>query len=131
MLAAAALDQLLRRGVIVAFDGPSYPMRDHQQRAEIHPQGLRRTLAMTGAEQRAWPPAVPLSTWTPAAPRQKPGGDPRHQDLHRTRDDALRGHDANTFAAAPQITTSSFFLQAWISAKYGRTRSDHQCTRRP
>jgi DNA replication protein DnaC len=34
MLAAAALDRLLHRGVIVAIDGPSYRMRAHQQRAE-------------------------------------------------------------------------------------------------
>jgi DNA replication protein DnaC len=33
MLAAAALDRLLHRGVIVAVDGPSYRMRAHQQRA--------------------------------------------------------------------------------------------------
>src|SRR5437870_5322217 len=34
MLAAAALDRLLHRGVIVAIDGPSYRMRAHQQRAD-------------------------------------------------------------------------------------------------
>ena len=35
MLAAAALDRLLHRGVIVAIDGPSYRMRAHQQRADV------------------------------------------------------------------------------------------------
>jgi DNA replication protein DnaC len=35
MLAAAALDRLLHRGVIIAIDGPSYRMRAHQQRAGI------------------------------------------------------------------------------------------------
>ena len=35
MLAAAALDRLLHRGVIVGIDGPSYRMRAHQQRADI------------------------------------------------------------------------------------------------
>jgi DNA replication protein DnaC len=34
MLAAAALDRLLHRGVIIAIDGPSYRMRAHQQRAD-------------------------------------------------------------------------------------------------
>lgn len=34
MLAAAALDRLLHRGVIVAIDGPSYRMRAHQQRSD-------------------------------------------------------------------------------------------------
>jgi DNA replication protein DnaC len=34
MLAAAALDRLLHRGVIVGIDGPSYRMRAHQQRAD-------------------------------------------------------------------------------------------------
>jgi DNA replication protein DnaC len=35
MLAAAALDRLLHRGVIAAIDGPSYRMRAHQQRADV------------------------------------------------------------------------------------------------
>jgi DNA replication protein DnaC len=43
MLAAAALDRLLHRGVIVAIDGPSYRMRAHQQRADA-----LRTAASTG-----------------------------------------------------------------------------------
>jgi len=34
MLAAAALDRLPHRGVIVGIDGPSYRMRAHQQRAD-------------------------------------------------------------------------------------------------
>ncbi len=34
MLAAAALDRLLHRGVIAAIDGPSYRMRARQQRAD-------------------------------------------------------------------------------------------------
>jgi DNA replication protein DnaC len=35
MLAAATLDRLLHRGVIVGIDGPSYRMRAHQQRADV------------------------------------------------------------------------------------------------
>lgn len=34
MLAASLLDRLLHRGVVVAIDGPSYRMREHQQRTE-------------------------------------------------------------------------------------------------
>jgi DNA replication protein DnaC len=34
MLAAALIDRLLHRGVIVAIDGPSYRMRTHQARAD-------------------------------------------------------------------------------------------------
>ena len=45
MLAAALLDRLLHRGVVVAIDGPSYRMRAHQQRTEA----LRRALTSAGA----------------------------------------------------------------------------------
>lgn len=45
MLAAAALDRLLHRGVIAAIDGPSYRMRAHQQRADT----LRKAAAAGGA----------------------------------------------------------------------------------
>jgi DNA replication protein DnaC len=41
MLAAALVDRLLHRGIVVAIDGPSYRMRAHQQRADQ----LRRALA--------------------------------------------------------------------------------------
>jgi DNA replication protein DnaC len=41
MLAAAMLDRLLHRGIVVAIDGPSYRMRSHQQRTDQ----LRRALA--------------------------------------------------------------------------------------
>jgi DNA replication protein DnaC len=41
MLAAAILDRLLHRGIVVAIDGPSYRMRAHQQRSDQ----LRRALA--------------------------------------------------------------------------------------
>jgi DNA replication protein DnaC len=47
MLAAAALDRLLHRGVIVGIDGPSYRMRAHQQRADV----LRKA-ATAGTEAR-------------------------------------------------------------------------------
>lgn len=40
MLAAALLDRLLHRGIVVAIDGPSYRMRAHQQRSDH----LRRAL---------------------------------------------------------------------------------------
>jgi DNA replication protein DnaC len=41
MLAAALLDRLLHRGIVVAIDGPSFRMRAHQQRSDQ----LRRALA--------------------------------------------------------------------------------------
>jgi DNA replication protein DnaC len=44
MLAAATLDRLLHRGVIVGIDGPSYRMRAHQQRADT----LRAATTGTG-----------------------------------------------------------------------------------
>jgi len=44
MLAAAALDRLLHRGVIVGIDGPSYRMRAHQQRADT----LRKAAGAAG-----------------------------------------------------------------------------------
>ena len=47
MLAAAALDRLLHRGVIVGIDGPSYRMRAHQQRADT----LRAATAGTEARR--------------------------------------------------------------------------------
>lgn len=40
MLAAAVLDRLLHRGIVVAIDGPSYRMRAHQQRAQQLRQAL-------------------------------------------------------------------------------------------
>jgi len=46
MLAAAALDRLLHRGVIVAIDGPSYRMRAHQQRADT----FRKAATATGKD---------------------------------------------------------------------------------
>ena len=73
MLAAAALDRLLHRGVIAAIDGPSYHMRAHQQRADI----IRKATTaagrrpVTGAEQRPCPAWGTEFTWTPAAPGQK------------------------------------------------------------
>jgi DNA replication protein DnaC len=47
MLAAAILDRLLHRGVVVAIDGPSYRMRAHQQRTEA----LRQALAHPGGHR--------------------------------------------------------------------------------
>ncbi|WP_433505409.1 IS21-like element helper ATPase IstB [Pseudonocardia halophobica] len=44
MLAAALLDRLLHRGIVVAIDGPSYRMRAHQQRSDQ----LRRALTGPG-----------------------------------------------------------------------------------
>jgi len=46
MLAAATLDRLLHRGVIVGIDGPSYRMRAHQQRADV----LRKAATAAGTE---------------------------------------------------------------------------------
>lgn len=34
MLAAALIDRLLHRGILVGIDGPSYRMRSHQARAD-------------------------------------------------------------------------------------------------
>ena len=67
MLAAAALDRLLHRGVIVGIDGPSYRMRAHQQRADTIRKAV--TAAGTAGERRA--AGLPRS----AAPRS-PGPRP-------------------------------------------------------
>lgn len=42
MMAAAVLDRLLHRGVVIGINGPSYRMRAHQARAENLRQGLTR-----------------------------------------------------------------------------------------
>jgi DNA replication protein DnaC len=39
MVAAAMLDRLLHRGIVVGIDGPSYRLRSHQARAEALRQG--------------------------------------------------------------------------------------------
>jgi DNA replication protein DnaC len=44
MLAAALLDRLLHKGIVVSIDGPSYRMRAHQQRSDA----LRRALHAGG-----------------------------------------------------------------------------------
>ena len=46
MLAAAALDRLLHRGVIIGIDGPSYRMRAHQQRTDV----LRKAATAAGTK---------------------------------------------------------------------------------
>jgi DNA replication protein DnaC len=46
MLAAALLDRLLHRGIVVGIDGPSYRMRSHQQRTDQ----LRRALGRPTAQ---------------------------------------------------------------------------------
>jgi IstB-like ATP binding protein len=43
MLAAAILDRLLHKGIVVAIDGPPYRMRAHQQRSEQLRQALNHT----------------------------------------------------------------------------------------
>jgi DNA replication protein DnaC len=43
MVAAAMLDRLLHRGVVVGIDGPSYRLRSHQARAEALRQGTQVT----------------------------------------------------------------------------------------
>jgi DNA replication protein DnaC len=47
MLAAALLDRLLHRGIIVAIDGPSYRMRAHQAHTDALRQGLTSTTPAT------------------------------------------------------------------------------------
>lgn len=42
MMAAATLDRLIHRGVVVGIDGPSYRMRAHQARADALRQAVRR-----------------------------------------------------------------------------------------
>jgi DNA replication protein DnaC len=49
MLAAALIDRLLHRGVIVGIDGPSYRMRSHQARADA----LRKTATATVRASRS------------------------------------------------------------------------------
>ena len=39
-VAAAMLDRLLHRAAVVGIDGPSYRLRDHQNRAEALRQGV-------------------------------------------------------------------------------------------
>lgn len=41
-MAAAILDRLLHRGIVVAIDGPSYRLRSHQARAEVLRQAVKR-----------------------------------------------------------------------------------------
>ncbi|MEU6722029.1 IS21-like element helper ATPase IstB [Nonomuraea sp. NPDC046802] len=48
MLAAALIDRLLHRGIIVAIDGPSYRMRAHQ----AHAEALRRATRPTGGKAK-------------------------------------------------------------------------------
>lgn len=43
MLAAAILDRLLHKGIVVAIDGPSYRMRAHQQRSDALRKALNHT----------------------------------------------------------------------------------------
>ena len=50
MLAAALIDRLLHRGILVGIDGPSYRMRSHQARADALRQTTRAATApRTGA----------------------------------------------------------------------------------
>jgi DNA replication protein DnaC len=48
MLAAALIDRLLHRGVIVGIDGPSYRMRSHQARANALRTAITKTPRTTG-----------------------------------------------------------------------------------
>lgn len=52
MLAAALIDRLLHRGVIVGIDGPSYRMRSHQARANALREGIRASTTRQPARQR-------------------------------------------------------------------------------
>jgi DNA replication protein DnaC len=50
MLAAALIDRLLHRGILVGIDGPSYRMRSHQARADALRKTTRAgTAPLTGA----------------------------------------------------------------------------------
>jgi DNA replication protein DnaC len=49
MLAAALIDRLLHRGILVGIDGPSYRMRSHQARADALRKTTRATAPRTGA----------------------------------------------------------------------------------
>ena len=50
MLAAALLDRLLHRGIVVGIDGPSYRMRSHQQRTDQLRRALGRPTTQTQAQ---------------------------------------------------------------------------------
>ena len=51
LTAAALLDRLLHRGIVVGIDGPSYRMRSHQQRTDQ----LRRALAKPDTQPQGRP----------------------------------------------------------------------------
>jgi DNA replication protein DnaC len=63
MLAAALIDRLLHRGIIVGIDGPSYRMRSHQARAN----------ALRDATRAGTPSAT---AHEPARPRRRAGAPP-------------------------------------------------------
>jgi hypothetical protein len=62
MLAAAALDRLLHRGVIVGIDGPSYRMRAHQHRADVIRKAAAGTSHPLQAPLAPGPPQTPQTT---------------------------------------------------------------------
>jgi DNA replication protein DnaC len=52
MLAAALIDRLLHRGIIVGIDGPSYRMRSHQARADALRKAAAHGTPLTGKAAR-------------------------------------------------------------------------------
>ncbi|MFI9591162.1 IS21-like element helper ATPase IstB [Nonomuraea sp. NPDC052265] len=53
MLAAALIDRLLHRGIIVGIDGPSYRMRSHQARADALRKAAAHGTPVTGKAVRS------------------------------------------------------------------------------
>lgn len=53
MLAAALIDRLLHRGIIVGIDGPSYRMRSHQARADALRKAAAHPTPVTGKAVRS------------------------------------------------------------------------------
>jgi DNA replication protein DnaC len=53
MLAAALIDRLLHRGIIVGIDGPSYRMRSHQARADALRKAAAHATPVTGKAVRS------------------------------------------------------------------------------
>jgi DNA replication protein DnaC len=51
MIAAAMLDRLLHRSVVMNIDGDSYRMRSHRARAEAARRGVGRSKASPGADE--------------------------------------------------------------------------------
>ena len=74
MIAAAMLDRLLHRSVVMNIDGDSYRMRSHRARAEAARRGLGRPKPTGPGPIRRWPPEHGLSSAQAPPPPQAAWG---------------------------------------------------------